>query len=191
MEAMKRLLYVIGEPGIGKSTAVRALTSRYDAVPQETPVPHINYADRDGVHAFQQVGRDREGFGGTDALSMSIIDQAEQFLLREAGPRVLLEGSRLANTRFLSTAEQAGYLVTLLHLDGPGIAAARRTLRGSKQDPTWVRGRRTAAENLMRALVHSSIRTRRIRLNGNESPDEIATALAGELGLATALERKA
>lgn len=188
---MKRLLYVIGEPGIGKSTAVRALTSRYDAVQQDEPVPHINYADETGVHAFQQIGRDREGFAGTDALSMSIISKAEDFLFRDATDRVLLEGSRLANTRFLSAAEQAGYLVTLLHLDGPGIASARRALRGSKQDPTWVRGRRTAAENLMRALANSSIRTRRIRLNGNESPDEIAAALAGELGLEQIAARNA
>jgi hypothetical protein len=139
------LLYVVGSPGVGKSTFVAALTAGLPILEQRTqPFAHIVYP------GAIQLGTARDGgFPGTDALSMSVISRVEPWLHTHPAPVLLGEGDRLATGRFFAACRAAGYALTLLYLSAPeSIVSARRWFRGSRQNPSWVQGRTTKAARL-------------------------------------------
>lgn len=142
------LLYVIGEPGIGKTTLVAQLTGERPWEVHAGPIPH----QRRGPVAMP--GKPRAAFGGTDTLGMSIARKAEAWVMGLPAPVILGEGDRLAYGRFFDVAASAGYRVHLLYLYGaPGLAAQRRARRqatlGTKpQNETWVKGRASKAARL-------------------------------------------
>lgn len=159
-----RLVYVSGEPGVGKSTLMREVTAGWERIylpkePGRAPARDLLF-DRtapSGVASAVELGRIRDAFSGTDALPSNCIDDACWWLTSgkaaDEAPLVLAEGARLANQRFIRTALNNGYRVQLLHLQGMALAAQRRadrarTLGKDEQNPAWVKGRRTAAANL-------------------------------------------
>jgi hypothetical protein len=156
-----KLIYLVGEPGVGKTTTMRALTDQWALLGvQEYPFAHTLFGRADtGVVDAVELGRYRDtGYGGTDALGMSVIERVVPWLRTGPRPALLLgEGARLGNRRLLFAAADAGYAVHLCHLDGPDIAAARRRSRGSTQNDSWVRGRATAARNLHHLLSTSEL----------------------------------
>lgn len=152
---MTKLIYMIGAPGSGKSTAMRAATKHLQRVPWYDD----DYVARDlllspaGDLVAVELGKRRGDFAGTDALGMSVIGQAEEYLatLPEQPPIVLAEGARLANARFLRFALDQGMDVSLLYLDNPQAGRWRsdRALKlGKTQNEAWAKGRATAAANL-------------------------------------------
>ena len=161
----RRLFYVAGEPGVGKSTLMREVTSGWSRAYLEKEPGRAPARDllADTTHAGQgrivavEIGRVREQFSGTDALPSNCIDDAVAYLqsglaAREA-PLLLAEGARLSVRRFLQAAVNAGWRVQLLHIEGEELAAERRTnrahwLRRPEQNPSWVKGRRTACRKL-------------------------------------------
>jgi P-loop Nucleotide Kinase3 len=164
-----RLIYLSGEPGVGKSTLMAELTAQWTRAPQPAtggaPARDVLLADAtaEGIHSRAvavELGRRRDAFSGTDALPSTAIVAAERYLLSglaaAEAPLLLAEGARLACRRFLQAATAAGWHVTLLHMTGPATAAARRTARAARlvkpeQNPAWVRGRANAAANLAAA----------------------------------------
>lgn len=152
VQADHRLIYLVGQPGAGKTTLMRKLTAGFDRIPVDEPVPHdqlITSALGTATHA--EIGRQRGDFSGTDALASSIITRAEPWIATRPYPILLAEGARLGNARFLSAAVNAGYGVLLAVLDHPD-AEAWREIRskqlGKFQNIGWVRGRLTASRNL-------------------------------------------
>ena len=144
---MKHALYIIGEPGVGKSTLAAALTERYRGAVLECvqPFKHRHYAN--GV---TELGGKRDGFPGTDALSMAVQPKAIEFLEDPTcTPLLLAEGDRLANDGYFKALLRAGYDLHIFALIGARVAARRRQLRGSEQDPKWVDSRRTKTLTLM------------------------------------------
>lgn len=138
------LLYIIGVPGSGKTTLMRQLVLGRRRRVIAKPFAHTMYAD-----GLVQLGRDREQFGGTDALSMSVQPQVVAALEAQAWPRVVAEGDRLANPSFFAAARNAGYEVDVALLDAaPELAAERRAERGSDQSDSWLRGRASKVDNL-------------------------------------------
>ena len=150
------VMYLIGEPGVGKTTAMRQVTKAYSRAPifQDDLCPReLLFAK--AVHLVAvELGKQRGTFSGTDALAMNIIDRAERYMteLPDNPPFVLAEGARLANKRFLSHCVSVGHRVQLLYLDSPQLAYNQRALRelrtGKKQNESWVKGRASAAANL-------------------------------------------
>jgi hypothetical protein len=166
---MNTLLYLTGEPGVGKSTLMSELTARWRRVPLE---PSVDAPARDALvpvtspppESYREPQRweaveigHRWPLSGTDALPPSVISVAELYLVSGRAARetelLLAEGARLANRRFLSAARESDWRVILVHLVGEGAAAERRAARAAalgvpEQDRAWVKGRRTAAANL-------------------------------------------
>jgi hypothetical protein len=151
---VKRLIYLAGEPGSGKSTLMRRLTTglvRVEALTQ--PRRDLLFVPDEVTPFAVELGRQRGEFSGTDALGMTVIEHAVPWLSENDVPLVLGEGARLANRRFLGAAVEAGYEVTLGVLDHPHAASwreARADRLGKAQNSSWVAGRRSAALNLAR-----------------------------------------
>jgi energy-coupling factor transporter ATP-binding protein EcfA2 len=140
------LLYIVGEPGSGKSTLVDHLTRGVPYRELEKPFAYRLYSC--GVF---ELGKRRPDYPGTDALSMSVQPRVLGWLETHAPPRVLAEGARLGNKSFLGAAKEIGYRVTVVLLKGKQAADLHRRIRGSTQSAEWVDGRRTAAYNVAEA----------------------------------------
>lgn len=156
-----RLVYVVGQPGAGKSTLMAALTREYHRTQVEGPVPHdILTHPVTGAVVGAEMGRRRETFSGTDALASSIITQAVPWIQHVPYTLLLGEGARLGNQRFLLAARGAGYCVTLALVDhelAETWREARSNVLQRTQNEAWVRGRHSASVNLARAMESHSV----------------------------------
>lgn len=148
-----RLVYFVGPPGVGKSTLMEALTARCTRQGETKPFAH-DYLYRDTTPIAIELGKRREAFSGTDALSMSVQPKAVEWLSSNKKPLVLGEGARLGTYGFLTAAKAAGYDVTLVHLTAPEEALeARRRKRGSNQKATWVKGATSRAKRIFEQMA--------------------------------------
>jgi hypothetical protein len=166
------LVYVIGVPGAGKTTLVRAALAGWHRVPVASSVPHEQMVTPAGVTVGAHLGVDRAPFGGTDTLSMSIQPKAVAWLAALHYRVVLGEGDRLGTASFFAAAAALpGVRLTVVLLDCPPVlAAARRAGRTpAAQDPVWVAGRMTKVARLAAAAD--------VHLDATRP----AAALAGEL----------
>jgi hypothetical protein len=185
------LLYLSGEPGAGKSALMAELTRGLYRVPLP---PAADAPARDFLRqplgalmedVAVELGRRRDSFSGTDALPQTAITAAEAYLRSGLAERetslLLAEGARLANGRFLRAAIAAAWTVTLIHLDPHGAGEERRAKRAAElgkppQDPSWVKGRATAARNLAAAAPAWGVEV--LPLNTSEwSPRDLADAV--------------
>lgn len=151
---MTNLIYLIGPPGAGKSTAMHNATATLTRL----PLPKDQHPARDtllhhGELAAVELGQHRDTFPGTDTLPMSIINRAIPYLADppEQPPLILAEGARLANKRFLTAAAEHCQHVHLIYLDNPHAdtwRATRAQQLGKTQNESWAKGRATAARNL-------------------------------------------
>lgn len=157
-----RTLYVVGLPGSGKSTLMKAIIDRHGATGvhvADQPVPHLRYHADGRDLGLWEIGRRRESFSGTDALAMNINPRAiawVQMLGETGGPTWLLgEGDRLALVSFLAACPN----LTVVHLDTPpDVARERATARAATlgvppQAEAWWKGRATKVRNLMAAVT--------------------------------------
>lgn len=148
---IRGLLYVIGPPGVGKSTLVRELRTGWDTeVDRHHAVPHtrLNHPAT-GRTAGLELGVPREDFPGTDALAMDIGPRALQFLSASYTPFAVGEGARLATRPFLGGLAQQGVAVTVVELmASPALLDQRWRERGARQNPSWRKGAATRASRL-------------------------------------------
>lgn len=163
-----RVMYIIGEPGAGKSTLMRAIFEGVPSVQVAARVPHIAY-HRTGHASAAQLGKEREnGFGGTDAMAMSIQPKVLAWLASEPYPLIVAEGDRLGNDKFFREVRDQGHKLDVVLLGvPPEYAAERRARRGSTQDDTWLKGRQTKVTNLAQEWAT-------VRLDGTLPPDRLA-----------------
>ena len=160
-----RVVYLIGAPGSGKSTAVSLATRDWEhIIDWRRPFAHSVY--KEGV----KLGRTEAVFPGTDTLSMSVNPLAIDFVQTFDYSLCVAEGDRLANARFFNACPT----LHLIHLDVP-IALARERARkraealgGKVQDARWWKGRVTKIDNLRAAFPHVSI-------DGARTPEAVAS----------------
>jgi ribose 1,5-bisphosphokinase PhnN len=155
---VSNLLYIVGPPGVGKSTLMATLTGGLHRVPRSGPVPHDTLHRRmtppeSARLVGAELGRHRDSFSGTDAMSMSIQPKAIEWIASKPYPLILGEGARLGTVGFLMAARSAGYAVDLVYLDaGEATLAQRRLGRGSDQNEQWMRGAATRARRLIERM---------------------------------------
>lgn len=150
---MSRATYVIGPPGVGKTTYLQQLIRAERAVLPAVRVlrllkgePLANRAD--GTVDALHLGVTRPGgFSGTDALSMGVQPDAISWARSGANANLSVygEGQRLANLEFLSALASVRDL-TVIYLTAPSdVLDERCERRGSQQSRSWRQGAATRA----------------------------------------------
>jgi len=153
---MSKILFVVGEPGVGKSTLLGTAFEGFgraevDHLKAGGPMRELLW---DGSRLFgcelgRRLGKHPEGYPGTDTMSMTAITGVDEWLRAGADDLdvIALEGTRLMNKRFVNAALAGDHQLMIFYLYGPQIARARRDERGSNQNSQWLKGRQTAASN--------------------------------------------
>ena len=161
------LLYVIGYPGSGKSTAIAAALSHIPVASVEyEPFAHIRYEG-----GLVQLGRDRDTFSGTDALSMNVQPKVVRWLKATPHPVVIAEGDRLGNNKFFHLVKAAGWALEIVHFNVPvQVAYDRSVRRGSNYNESWYRGRVSKVYRLSRLWPV-------ITIDATQEPETLAGSL--------------
>lgn len=172
---MIAVYYLIGEPGAGKSTLMAQVLAKHRSEIRSKPFAHMALGDPAKPWGIE-LGKVRESFSGTDALSMGVLPKVVEWLPTAPAPIVIGEGDRLTARSFFEACRQIGTL-RVIHLDTPpDEAARRRAKRGSTQNDTWVRGRATKVANLARDFATD-------RIDGSLPIAEKAEALRAIIGV--------
>jgi len=167
------LVYLLGAPGVGKSTLMRRLTARCErrpvagvSVPHELLIKTMPALGPNTVGA--EIGRTRTSFSGTDATAMNIHPRAMAWIMGVPYGLVLAEGARLGTVQFLGAAQFAGYRLRVFHLvAAPAVIADRRAGRPGSQNPSWVAGATTRAARTAEAVGAT-------RLDASQPPGVLA-----------------
>lgn len=179
------LIYLIGEPGAGKSTLMARLTDGVPSWEGSQPFAHVVYGDP-YVPTAIQLGRVRDSFSGTDALSMSVQPLALRWLSNAMPARLVLgEGDRLGTGSFLlDRGLRMRYRVLPVLIEvPPEVAADRRAQRvrdlgGKPQNATWVAGRVSKVTNLVRVLRAMGPV---FVVDGSQPPDALVRSVVDQL----------
>jgi len=157
-----KIVCLLGEPGAGKSTLMKRLIDEldvnlryFDAVDL---VPFHTNSDR----KIMVLGKyeDGEVFGGTDKMSMQVQAYAVEFLdnldkntLFKDVEVILFEGDRLANSKFLEHFSEDHQLYVIYLQTSEKTRKQRFLERNSDQNETWLAGRNTKVQNIVKNFL--------------------------------------
>lgn len=141
------LVYLFGDPGVGKTTLLDGLIDRLATTTSERsdPITH-ELLWRQGFLVGAHLG---SAHAGTDALPASVQPVATAWLAAHPFPLVLAEGDRLANRGFVQAMGTAGVDTQLVHVHCPAdVAEARRAESGRHYPEAWLAARLTKVTRL-------------------------------------------
>ena len=139
------VLFLVGEPGCGKTTLAKRLIE-----PDSYLIPSPKWTV--GMKVCAAGHYSGSTFDGADTVPYNGVDAA--LTLWEADlralPLTIFDGDRFSNAgvveRLRASGAQQGLSIRCIHLHVPeNIAASRRAQRGSNQNPSWLKGRKTKA----------------------------------------------
>jgi ABC-type dipeptide/oligopeptide/nickel transport system ATPase component len=160
----RTILWIVGEPGVGKTTLARGLLGK---VPAEVRIPKPKWSISGGIAAAgHYVGGT---FDGADTVPYNGVEDALVFW-REfiKSPLTLLDGDRFSNAKVVEFLAAHNKLCLLLSAP-EDVVAARRAARGSDQNPSWVRGRKTKSRRFFEMFPEQD----RFELAAGSSPTEL------------------
>lgn len=144
------VLWIVGEPGVGKTTVARALLESYGPKLTELRSPKFTRFGPPMIDTVAAAGWWRGmPFDGADTLGISEIKSALAYWRDQLTelPLAVFDGDKLASASAVECVRAAGArMVCFLLADELG-ASARRLQRGTHQNSIWVKGRRTKARN--------------------------------------------
>lgn len=178
------VLWLVGEPGIGKTTLARELiepASKMFAKPKWTVGSKV-------VAAGHYIGGK---FDGADTVPYNGAKEALTFWREMLAPKAeltLLDGDRFSNKTavefFKSYVGPGGRprLLCILLKGEPELGVARRLERGSDQNETWLKGRITKSTNFYESFPADDRAT--LHASAERTAAELAELVRGFLGKA-------
>jgi hypothetical protein len=165
----KKLIYGIGYPGSGKSTAFKSALSEWTYQEITKPFPAVLYEN-----GWILLGQWRNGLNpGTDALEYNVKPKVLEWLKLHSPGLVIAEGIRLLNRAFFSACKAMGYSIHIVLFDvSRECSQARFVERGSEWDKkkeSWFKGTSTQVDN-MKDMATKVI-------DASQSPQQVAQEL--------------
>lgn len=164
---IRYVLWIVGEPGVGKTTLARRLLG---------PSPNVDLIDRPKWtrtrHTYAAGHYKGQTFDGADTLSYSGGAEALAWWANApARPLTLLDGDRLSTKNAVAFVRaQPNVRPLCVYLAAPeSVVAFRREQRGSDQDPAWLKGRATKSFRFYERFPDQVL-----RLDASRGPAELA-----------------
>jgi len=145
-----KLVYIIGIPGTGKSTLMKAFMERAGGEWKQERV--IDLLDTHSNGKYRVLGKYEEGetFSGTDRLSMAVAPKAIEWVNTKPNETIFGEGDRLNSKTFF---EAVGDDLTIIHLKvSDNTREKRYKERGSNQSEKFIQTTRTKCQNVLEAF---------------------------------------
>lgn len=189
-----RILGIAGYPGTGKSTLVKQIIYELGSLRFRKKHGTLEYEHMKDVNILGYY-EENNLFGGTDRLSMSVQQDAVDFLnkyvcLGGGETPIIWEGDRLSNSEFIKLCNHIGEFRFIVLKCDEVILTNRRNERslkaGKVQNETWVKGRESKVYNLQQ-MFDAEVR----KVNSPEDSRALANELKDWiLGLAEIPERE-
>ncbi len=144
----RAIIVLAGEPGAGKTWAMRNLIAEWGGALAATPwasglAKGMMFGERRTIVLGTYAG---DTFDGTDRMPMNLMGDdrwLNALATRYAQWHVVAEGDRLVNARMAQWAKENGTFYPFVMSTTAATAAQRRKARGTEQNAGWVAGRRT------------------------------------------------
>jgi broad-specificity NMP kinase len=146
---MRKILAVIGRPGVGKTTLFKKFIEDKEWEKQELIklVPSL-YNKKLDLHILGKY-EDGEVFAGTDRMSMAVMPAAVEFV-NTVNSNIIFEGDRLTSSTFfdlLSSLPDTDFRIFVITAKEE-LLSERYEDRGSNQSETFLKGRVTKISNI-------------------------------------------
>lgn len=157
----KQLTLIGGLPATGKTTLMKQIRTKLGK--NYTLKEHGLLRYEDYLHHAVLGIYDDTTFEGTDKLSMAVMKDTTSFLQSNA-KKVLVEGDRLFNKKFIDSAISLGYDVNIIIC---GVTDFNELLkryqrRGKMQSQSFIKGRHTKISKIIMEYPHKLINTNKM-----------------------------
>lgn len=159
MKKTKSLTLIGGLPATGKTTLMRQIRTQLGKDYSKLEYGLLRYEDYLN-HVILGIYNEEDTFAGTDKLSMAVMKDVTSFL-RTNEKKVLVEGDRLFNKKFIDTAISLGYDVNIqiCTVTNFNELLKRYQKRGKMQSDSFIKGRHTKIVNIITEYPHTILNT--------------------------------
>lgn len=153
---MTTVLWLVGPPGVGKTTLARKIIGQVQELVEKPKLTVAEFATAAGHYTGAVYdGADTVPYNG----AAQVIDLWKQVFVT-ARPLFLLDGDRFSNANCKAMLAGEGIRQRCILLTGSEeLLAQRRYIRGSTQDSAWMAGRATKANNFARTFPEGDLLT--------------------------------
>jgi GTPase SAR1 family protein len=132
----KYAIYIVGSPGVGKSTLMKSLIANL-TFSEKVSLEGTFYGHEfdNGVY----LGLFRDEYPGTDGLVLTCAPDAEKYVSSTEAPILIGEGSKFTYARFFQSMTVNRTLIIIKLIASRQELEARRKQRNSNQNPSWLK----------------------------------------------------